>query len=39
MGRKFCLEPQCLYKGALYLTFYHLNSLYINYAYSFYFCN
>jgi len=21
MGRKACTEPQCLYKGALYLTF------------------
>jgi hypothetical protein len=22
MGRTACTEPQCLYKGALYLTFY-----------------
>jgi len=22
MGRTACIEPQCLYKGALYLTFY-----------------
>ena len=27
MGRTACTEPQCLYKGALYLTFYHICAL------------
>jgi hypothetical protein len=27
MGRTACTEPQCLYKGALYLTFIHERNL------------
>jgi len=26
MGRTACAEPQCLYKGALYLTYFHIQN-------------
>ena len=30
MDRTACTEPQCLYKGALYLFFYHTrNKMYV----------
>ena len=29
MGRTACIEPQCLYKGALYLTMSVQGSLYL----------
>ena len=33
MGRTACTEPQCLYKGALYLTYCKSCSLIVTYNY------
>ena len=30
MGRTACTEPQCLYKGALYLYFYQIPAQYVS---------
>jgi hypothetical protein len=35
MGRTACTQPQCLYKGALYLTFYSIKSYVRLYNYVF----
>ena len=37
MGRTACAEPQCLYKGALYLTFTGVRSNYMEYFCDFYY--
>ena len=40
MGRTACTEPQCLYKGALYLFYYHVQPLQpYNYTASLDFCH